>query len=328
MKKIEKAKEIVLKKSERIKGITVKGFFENEKIKDFVKNYKRIGFQATNLAKAIEIIKKIRKEKAKIFFGYTSNIVSSGLRDLIALLVKHKKLDVLVTTGGGVEEDIIKTLKPFYLKDYSNFENFNDLELRKKGINRIYNILVPNINYVAFEKFMIPFFDFISEKELGSYEFIRLLGYWLEKTKNKNKEESICYWAYKNKISMFCPTLTDGSIGDMIYFYTKYKKRKIIINQAKDTEKINEIAMNAKKTAIISLGSGVVSHYMLNANLFRNGCDYAIYINNSIAEDGSAAGAPPEEAISWGKIKDRSRYVKIFGDATIIFPLLMTGFFD
>jgi deoxyhypusine synthase len=329
MRKIEKSKKIVLKKSEKVRGISVKGVFNNNaKIKNFVKNYRRIGFQATNVAKAFEIIRKIKKERAIIFFGYTSNIISSGLRDLIALLVRYKKVDVLVTTGGGVEEDVIKTLNPFYLKDYSNFENTNDIELRRRGINRIYNILVPNSNYVNFEKFIMPFFDFIAEKEISSSEFINLLGYWLEKTKNKKRKESICYWAYKNNIPVFCPTLTDGSIGDMIYFYTQYKKRNIIINQVKDTQKINEIAMNAKSTAIISLGSGVVSHYMLNANLFRNGCDYAIYINDAIPYDGSAAGAPPEEAISWGKIKDKSRYVKIFGDATIIFPLLMTAFFD
>jgi len=329
MKKVEKIKKFVLRESEEVKGVKVRGFrFDNKiKIRDFVEKYRAIGFQATNLAKALDIIKKIKKERATIFFGYTSNIVSSGLRDLITLLVKNKKVNVLVTTGGGIEEDIIKTLKPFYIKDFSNFKDYDDYKLREKAINRIYNILVPDANYIAFEKFLMPFLDSIAEKELGSYEFIRLLGFWLEKTKNKKRKESICYWAYKNKIPVFSPTLLDGAIGDIVYFYKQYKKKNIVINQARDTEKINEIVINAKKTAIISLGTGVVSHYMLNANLFRNGCDYAIYITNAIEHDGSAAGASPQEAISWGKIKYKSRYVKIYGDATIIFPLLMTGFF-
>lgn len=35
-----------------------------------------------------------------------------------------------------------------------------------------------------------------------------------------NNEESICYWAAKNKIPIFCPALTDGSLGDMMYFHS------------------------------------------------------------------------------------------------------------
>jgi len=331
-----KARDFVLKKSKEIAGLIVKGhnFDKKLSLKEFVKAYKQIGFQATRLARAIEIIKAMQKEKAKIFFGYTSNIISSGLRDIIAWLVKYKKVHVLVTTGGGIEEDIIKVLKPFYLQEESNMANLSDKELREKGINRIYNILLPNSNYVTFENFIMPFFDWIYEnyaaknKVISASEFVERLGYWLEKKKVKGRKSSIIYWAYKNKIPVFCPTLTDGSIGDMLYFYSMYRKRKIDIDIVADTVKINEITIKAKKTGIISLGTGVVSHYMLNANLFRNGSNYAVYITTARPEDGSAAGASPSEAVSWGKISGKEgKWVKVYGDATIIFPLIVTGAF-
>lgn len=35
-----------------------------------------------------------------------------------------------------------------------------------------------------------------------------------------NNTESICYWAAKNKIPIFSPALTDGSLGDMMYFHS------------------------------------------------------------------------------------------------------------
>ena len=60
---------------------------------EFLKSYETTGMQATNLAKAIEIIKKMRKEKAFIYLGYTSNMVSSGLRDIFRYLVKHKMVN-------------------------------------------------------------------------------------------------------------------------------------------------------------------------------------------------------------------------------------------
>ena len=56
-----------------------------------------------------------RKHKCTIFLGYTSNLVSSGLRETLRFLVEHKMIDAIVTTAGGVEEDFIKCLAPTYM---------------------------------------------------------------------------------------------------------------------------------------------------------------------------------------------------------------------
>ena len=47
-----------------------------------------------------------------MFLGYTSNMASSGVREQICYLVKHQMVDVVVTSAGGVEEDLIKVLPP------------------------------------------------------------------------------------------------------------------------------------------------------------------------------------------------------------------------
>ena len=75
------------------------------------------------------------------------------------------------------------------------------------------------------------------------------------------------------------------------------------------------------------MGTGIVKHSILNAHLYRNGADYAVFINNSQEFDGSDAGAEPDEAVSWGKLKANAKSIKIFGDATIIFPLLVAETF-
>ena len=46
--------------------------------------------------------------RCKIFLAYTSNLISAGVREHIRYLVEHRLVDVLVTTAGGVEEDLIK----------------------------------------------------------------------------------------------------------------------------------------------------------------------------------------------------------------------------
>lgn len=43
--------------------------------------------------------------------------------------------------------------------------------------------------------------------------------------------------------------------------------------------------------------------------------------------DGSDSGASPDEAVSWGKIKGSTAPVKVCGEASILFPLLVAQTF-
>ena len=318
------ARENVLRKSDEIKGISIKGYDFNEGI-DFEKiinSFSSTGFQASNLAKAKDIINKMISDKAFIYLGYTSNMISSGLREIIRYLVEHKKVNLCVTTCGGIEEDIIKCLGDFILGDF----RANGKELRKKGINRTGNIFVSNNRYVDFEKFLQPILMelFEEQKKTGkrtcASDLIWKLG---EKINNK---ESICYWAWKNKIRLFCPAISDGAIGDNIYFF-KLNNPEFEIDLTEDIKLLNDSAFGLKKTGVIIIGAGLVKHAILNTNMLRNGADYSVYINTSQEFDGSDSGAMPEEAVSWGKISSNAEYVKVYGDATIIFPLIVAGAF-
>lgn len=62
---------------------------------------------------------------------------------------------MVVTTAGGIEEDLIKCLAPTFKGDFY----LSGAHLRSKGLNRIGNLLVPNDNYCKFEDWIIPIFD-------------------------------------------------------------------------------------------------------------------------------------------------------------------------
>ena len=64
-------------------------------------------------------------------------------------------------------------------------------------------------------------------------------------------------------------------------------------------------------------------HHISNANMFRNGADYAVFINTAQEFDGSDSGARPDEAVSWGKIRDSAKTVKVLLNLTHIFALLI-----
>lgn len=305
-------------------------------------SYKNTGFQATNFGLAVEEINAMLKSRVEsfeedlqedddfirrqngctLFLGYTSNLVSSGLRESIRFLAQHKLVDCIVTTAGGVEEDIIKCLAGTVIGDFK----LDGKELREKGINRIGNLLVPNDNYTKFEDWVIPVLDDMLEDQRTKgivwtpSKVITRLG------ERINHEESICYWAAKNHIPIFCPALTDGSLGDMIFFHT-YRNPGLIIDIVQDIRRINGMAVKAKKSGMIILGGGVIKHHIANANLMRNGADYSVFVNSNHEFDGSDSGAKPDEAKSWGKIKVDSNAVKITADATLVFPLLVAETF-
>ncbi len=318
------ARENILRESEEAEGLSVKGYDFNEGInyEKILDSYATTGAQATNLAKAIEVIKEMRETKAFIYLGYTSNMVTGGLREIFRFLVEHKLIDAIVTTAGGIEEDIIKCLGDFKIGEFTS----SGKKLRDKGINRAGNILIPNSRYCRFEDFIIPLLEKENKKQKETGEIItptkliHLLG------KEINKKDSIYYWAEKNKIPVFCPAITDGSIGDMIYFF-KSKHPEFKIDISDDIVEINNSTIGKEKTGMIILGGGVIKHHICNANMFRNGADYAVYINNAQESDGSDAGAKPDEAVSWGKITKEAKTIKVHGDASIIFPLVVAKTF-
>jgi deoxyhypusine synthase len=245
--------------------------------------------------------------------------------------VQHGHVSAIVTTAGGVEEDLIKCLAPTYLGSFTT----PGASLRANGINRIGNLMVPNNNYCAFEDWVVPILDqMLAEQEASKgrepedelhwtpSKVIQRLG------KEINDERSVYYWAWKNDIPVFCPALTDGSLGDMLYFHTfKASPQQLRIDIVEDIRRINMLALHAKAAGAIILGGGVVKHHIMNACLMRNGADWAVYVNTAQEFDGSDAGARPDEAVSWGKIRIDGKSVKVYAEATVVFPLIVAGTF-
>jgi len=270
----------------------------------------------------------MRREKATIFLGYTSNMISCGVREQIKYLTKNKFVNVLVTTTGGLEEDIIKAKKPFVLGSY----DADGSSLREKGINRTGNLFIPDDRYLFFEAFINGLLKRLYElkKVWTISEFVYEMGRELEMLAKSDKEidveSSVTYWAYKNSIPYFVLPLVDGSLGDIIYFF-KRTHPDFMIDETSVIIQVNNIAMNAEKSGVVALGGSVPKHLVANANLFREGADYAVYVNTAMEYEGSNAGANPDEAVSWGKFKAKRKTVKIYAEASLVFPLIVAGAF-
>jgi len=302
--------------------MNVKGLKVSEKTgaSELVESMRNVGFQATELGKAVEVVREMKRAKATVFLTFTSNMVSSGLRELFAQLCEENFVDAIITSIGSVEEDLMKTRAPFQLGSF----NADDVELHKKGINRIGNIFVPNARYEWLENFLQPFFAKELKKQektgklLSPREIIRDLGC---RVKDKN---SFVFQAAKNNIPVFCPAPTDGAFGLQVYFF-KQDHPEFGIDVTADMNALAQLVFNSKKTGGIVLGGGFAKHHLIGANILRGGLDYAVYVTTATQYDGSLSGARVNEAVSWGKINAKAKAVTVEGDATIVFPLLIAG---
>ena len=93
-----------------------------------------------------------KKTRCTIYLGYTSNMASCGMREYIRYLCQHKMISCIVTTTGGIEEDIMKCMAPHLMGDFA----LKGKDLRDQGLNRIGNLIVPNKNYSLLEEWFLP----------------------------------------------------------------------------------------------------------------------------------------------------------------------------
>jgi len=335
-------------KTTSVKGFDFTSLTTEQKgfIRNFADSYATTGFQSTELGRAIEIVREMRKwrlidepidssdigteyadeefrknYKCFTWLSFTSNLISSGLREQFVFLAKNRMIDCIVTSAGGIEEDIIKCLGNTCLGEFK----MDAKMMRCNGWNRIGNLIVENNNYVSFENWLNPILEEMYHDQVNKNtnwtpsKMIKLLG---EKI---NDESSLLYWCAKNDIPVFCPAITDGALGDQLYFYSY--KNPLRIDIVEDIRRINDLACHIRKSGGIILGGGVSKHQVCNANLMRNGMDYAVYINTAQEYDGSDSGGNVEEAVTWGKIRMDAKRVKVVAEATLAFPLLMAGTF-
>ena len=278
------------------------------------------GFTSRYLSKAADIVEEmIRDRETRVFLSFPACIIATGTRGAITEMVKRKWVDVIITTCGTLDHDLARVWKDYFHGSFFA----DDRELHRQNIHRIGNIFVPMDSYgKILEEKLQPIIERIykKRKSWSTRDLIWEIGKHLED--EKRKEESIIYQAYRNKIPIFVPGITDGAVGSQLWlFYQRH--RDFSIDLLKDEQDLCDIIFESKKTGGIIVGGGISKHHLIWWNQFKEGLDYAVYLTTALEYDGSLSGAQTREAISWGKIKEKAHHVTVMGDATITLPILV-----
>lgn len=276
------------------------------------------GFESRNLAEGLEILSTMLNDKDCLkFLSFVAAITSTGLRGIIADMLKKKMFDVVITTCGALDHDIARYFSNYLEGSFT----LDDAKLLEKNIHRLGNVLVPMESYgPIIEEKMQMFLEAAyksGKKEMSTADITRMIGENLG-------EGSFLYWAYKNNIPVIVPGIVDGAVGSQIWMFTQ-KHSDFKLNVVADSEILSSLIFKAKKSGSLMLGGGISKHHTLWWNQYRDGLDYAVYITTAQEFDGSLSGALVREAISWGKVTQSAKQTTIHAEITTILPFLYSA---
>ncbi|MFX1325851.1 MAG: deoxyhypusine synthase family protein [Promethearchaeota archaeon] len=288
---------------------------EETNIVELIKSLKNSGFNAKRLALACEIYNDmVQDEQCVKFFGLAGALVPAGMQRVIYDFIKEGFIDILVTTGANLTHDLAEALGFHHLQgDSINISDFDDSNLHKAEMNRIYDIIMPNNVYKGIENFIKDLS--ILDKQMPVSAFLHFLGSQLPK-----KSQSILKICEEKSIPIFCPAFTDSGLALQLGFH----HQNLNLNHFKDMLEMVNLTWDAKKAGVCIVGGGVPKNFIMQSLQFcPNSAEYAIQITMDRPEPGGLSGATLREAISWGKVNENARYSTVISDATIALPLIL-----
>jgi deoxyhypusine synthase len=202
----------------------------------------------------------------------------------------------------------------------------DDYMLYKNHTYRIYDVFVPEEDFIKLDMELVKIYDQIANdnkgKTLSSRDFAWELG---KRLKDPN---SILRAAYETKAPIFIPAVRDSEFG---YIYNLHATRRqfkntLVVDAFKDVPQIISICRGSSKNGMIVIGGGVPRNTIQSAALAtKSGIDYAVVITMDRAETGGLSGSTLEETVSWGKLKGQADKTMVIADAMIVFPLMVAS---
>jgi len=289
---------------------------------------------------------KYSQEDVTVGLSIAGALTPAGLGpSTIIPLMNHGFVDWMVSTGANMYHDMHFALN---MPLFRGSHTVDDADLRDKGVTRIYDILFDYQDVLMatdriLRKIMLrPEF----QKEMGTREYYHHLGKVLNEYEQKINlgEVSVLAAAYRNGIPVFTSSPGDSTIGmnvaglELLAEAAGLRDQfKLKINPSIDVNDSTAIILNAKKyekgkTGVLLIGGGSPKNFLLQTEpqiqevlmIPEAGQDYDINITDARPDTGGLSGAPPGEAVTWGKIDPTKleETVTAYIDVTVAFPLL------
>ncbi len=257
-----------------------------------------------------------------------------GMSCLIPLM-EAGFVDWIISTGANLYHDAHFALG---LALHRGRHDADDVELRDKGVVRIYDIFFDYnvlLSTDAFVREVSARPEF--QRAMSSAEYHYLLGGYLREREAALglSKRSVLSTAHELAVPIYTSSPGDSSIG-MNVAEQALAGSKLRFDVSADVNETAAIVLEAKRTGgksgVLIAGGGSPKNFMLQTEpqiqevlgIDERGHDYFLQMTDARPDVGGLSGATPNEAVSWGKIDPDQLpgTVVVYADNTITLPLL------
>jgi len=293
---------------------------------------KDTAYQGRKLGEAFNVYKEmLMDEKVTIIMGLAGSMSTAGMWKIVRWLIENNYIDVLVSTGANISEDIYEAMGSSY---YKGSPFVNDADLFDHKIDRFYDVYASEEDYRRMEKLIEDFSENLdSNKIYSSRAYLWEFGKFL----NSKGIGSIVEAAYRKRLPIYSPAIADSAYGIALVRLKRRTGKLITIDATLDLEELTKIVALSEKTGVIYIGGGVPKDFVqictyltpvFGPYLRSKPHEYAIQITTDSPQWGGLSGCTLEEAVSWGKIAANANKVTCYCDATIALPILAQAIFE
>lgn len=286
------------------------------------------GFGAKQLAEAHRIWLDMLDDTTTIYLCASGNLIPSGMRRLLAYVVKNRFVDVLVLSGSLIFHDIHEILGRNH---YQAHPSMTDEELEDCDVTRIGDLLSNQEEYREADEWIGSVINQLDlSRSYSIREFLHLLGRELAEIAH---EDGILTAAYKSRVPVYCPDLLGSELSVGIARTRFEKKIQFNFDITEDTMEIMQIAEKTRNSGIITLG-GVGSQSMVNVSEISSyitrtnprGHKYAVSVTtDSVPLDTRTPSIGGNHRNVFGKLLKNATTAYVQTDASIAIPMLVTA---
>ncbi|HEX8367824.1 MAG TPA: deoxyhypusine synthase family protein [Pyrinomonadaceae bacterium] len=286
------------------------------------------GFGAKQLAEAHRIWLDMLDDNSTIYLCGSGNLIPSGMRRLLAYVIKNRFVDVLVLSGTVIFHDIHETLGRNH---YQAHPSMSDEELESSEIYRMGDVLVNQDEFREADEWIGSVINqFELSRPYSVREFLHLLGRELAEIAH---EDGILTAAYKSRVPVFCPDLLGSELSVGIARARFEKKIQLIFDSVQDTMEMMQITQRTRNSGIITLGSicsqnmvnvAELSSYITRTNV--RGHKYAISVTTDASPlDVRTPSISGNHTQVFGKLLKNATTAYVASDPSIAVPMLVTA---
>ncbi|MFB6165297.1 MAG: deoxyhypusine synthase [Haloarculaceae archaeon] len=300
---------------------------------ELAEQYGAAGVGAADLHEAVEVYAEmLGGEDVTNFLGLAGAMVPTGMRRIVAELIRDGHVDALVTTGANLTHDAIEAIggKHHHGEEPAGTDTREfDETLREEQVDRIYNVYLPQEHFALFEGHLREevFPPLESEGTVSIQRLTEELGRANSEVNEREgieEDAGVAAAAYEHDVPIYCPAIQDSVLGLQAWMYNQTSD--FSLDALADMDDITDLAFDAERAGAMVVGGGVPKNYVLQTMLVApDAYDFAVQLTMDPPNTGGLSGATLDEARSWGKLEPEARNVSVYADATITFPLVVAA---